>query len=163
MKEQQQQQEHSYAVAPVQLFRPVDLMPTTAENVCTEMSVYSTYDVSKPEVRGELYDIMVQGGKKADEFIGQTFAVRQVTVFPVSFTDKQSGEIVTMPLVLITTDKGDVIQFVSRGIWGSLLMMRACGYAPFGKQQQLFKLVQVPMGDGKRFYQLHRAKPEGKK
>ena len=156
MAEKQTNEPETYALAPVQLFNNVNSLPLTAMDVCEKPCVYSTYNITSPEVRGEVYDVMIQGGDKADNHIGEEFAIEHVTVFPVTFTDKKTGELVSMPLVLLKTDTGVTIQFVSKGIWGSLIMMRALGYAPFGPNKQRFKLAQVPLDDGKRFYQLHR-------
>lgn len=163
MPEKEQQQQEAYQLQPVTLFQNIRAMPSLTDDVVKMPAVFTTYEISDPAIRGEVYDLMTQGGQPADGFIGKEFGIKHVTVFTVSFTDKETGEVIVAPLILLTTADGDVIQFVSKGIWGSLIMMRACGYAPFGPEPQKFKLVQIAIGDKKRFYQLHRVKQEAKK
>lgn len=150
---------------PTTQYRPANLLPMNVEQLHNNPAVYTTLTLNTPEARARLYDMVVEGGENAKEYINKEFAIDAITVHPVTISDKETGEMFALARVILQTKDGDTIQFVSKGIWACLVMAKDCGFEPFGPVPQRWILKAVPLEGGRQMYKLLRAKetPQPKK
>lgn len=143
-----------------QRFLPAHLMPSSQAELFESPALYTTLDLTKPENRGRLYDMVVEGGENSKEFINQSFGIEDVVLHPISFASKETGEIINAVRVVLLTDDGRTVQFVSAGIFTSLALMKDCGWRPFGPMPMKFTLKAIPLDGGRQFYKLIRVRPD---
>lgn len=142
--------------SPAKLFYPVASLPFRSEQLHESPAVYSSITPNTPEQKMDLYDLMIEGGDNANDWVGTPFEIKDILIHPVVKTDPETGEQTPLPRVVILTESGDRIQFASNGIWSSLVMMQVCGIYPFGGLKQTWKIARVAVGPNKSMFKLLR-------
>lgn len=136
-------------------YYPANLLPNV-DQFFRQQAVYTTLDLSKPESQGKLYDMVVGTNENAKEHINKEFVIVNLTIHPVVKTDKETGEMIPLPRIIIETEDGNVIQMFSTGIWQCIQAMKLTGWTPFGNVRQPFMLKAIDIGGDRQIYKLIR-------
>lgn len=123
-----------------------------------QAALISSIDEKTQEGRDALMEALMTPGEDPATYINKEVALCDVTIHPISFVSKDTGEHVQTTRVLLHTKEGKTLDFRSDGILKSLyLIFRFQGYPPYATPKR-FILERLPVGDNHSMYALRPVK-----
>lgn len=114
------------------------------------------------EGKDEILAAMMSAGDNPAEWVNKEIELANVTMHPIQFVNKETGEEVKTVRVLLHLKGGEIIDFRSEGILKSLyLIFRFKGKPPYKAPVRLL-LERIPLDAGRSMYSL-RPVPKSKK
>lgn len=139
-------------------YDPADLHLVVSEKEALLQIHWTSYDLTAPQSRLDLLDIMTVGGDKAEEWINKEFTIAHLTVYPKTYMPNAEGEVITAIWSCITTGDGQYIAFHSQGILDAIRSIISLGGRPPYTSLGKWTIKRKSMGQDKSMYQLQRIK-----
>lgn len=134
----------------------VSAMPIAVNCDFTIDKIYSSLPCTTTEDKLSIYDTVISGGEDPKAHVNTVLEMTDLIVFPIQFTDEETGELIRIPSAVVVCADGRRIQFKSMGIWRCLSLLMSLGLTPPWKPPLRFYLKDVQFRNGHSGYRLVR-------
>lgn len=109
--------------------------------------IFCSFTADKPEDKKKLYKVMTNPDHKLADFINKTISVTDIFSENCQLTDGKTGEVKTMPRIVLIDKDGVSYQCVSYGIYNSIKKLIQIYGLPTWEEPIDLLVKQIKAGD----------------
>lgn len=109
--------------------------------------IFCSFTADKPEDKKKLYKVMTNPDHKLADFINKTISVTDIFSENCQLTDGKTGEVKTMPRIVLIDKDGVSYQCVSYGIYNSIKKLIQIYGLPTWEEPINLLVKQIKAGD----------------
>ena len=109
--------------------------------------IFCSFTADKPEDKKKLYKVMTSPDHKLADFINKTISVTDIFSENCQLTDGKTGEVKTMPRIVLIDKDGVSYQCVSYGIYNSIKKLIQIYGLPTWEEPIDLLVKQIKAGD----------------
>lgn len=109
--------------------------------------IFCSFTADKPEDKKKLYKVMTNPDHKLADFINKTISVKDIFSENCQLTDGKTGEVKTMPRIVLIDKDGVSYQCVSYGIYNSIKKLIQIYGLPTWEEPINLLVKQIKAGD----------------
>lgn len=109
--------------------------------------IFCSFTAEKPEDKKKLYKVMTNPDHKLSDFINKTISVMDIFSENCQLTDGKTGEVKTMPRIVLIDKDGVSYQCVSYGIYNSIKKLIQIYGLPTWEEPIDLLVKQIKAGD----------------
>ena len=109
--------------------------------------IFCSFTAEKPEDKKKLYKVMTNPDHKLADFINKTISVTDIFSENCQLTDGKTGEVKTMPRIVLIDKDGVSYQCVSYGIYNSIKKLIQIYGLPTWEEPIDLLVKQIKAGD----------------
>lgn len=109
--------------------------------------IFCSFTAEKPEDKKKLYKVMTNPDHKLADFINKTISVMDIFSENCQLTDGKTGEVKTMPRIVLIDKDGVSYQCVSYGIYNSIKKLIQIYGLPTWEEPIDLLVKQIKAGD----------------